>query len=65
MFSSILTSRLPSRVPDISGNVLELPYRTDKPTFTGDFRRVQIEVRRIYLPCLYLIYLNLSTNVLE
>ncbi|GAA6217249.1 collagen alpha-1(XXVIII) chain-like isoform X1 [Lates japonicus] len=44
LFSSIPSSRLPPGIPEVSGNVREPPYRTDTdtPTFTGDFRRVQI-----------------------
>ena len=57
LFSSIPNSRLPPGIPEISSNVREPPYRvdTDTPTFTGDFRRVQMMVRRtnqffLYLP---------------
>ncbi|XP_070691171.1 collagen, type XXVIII, alpha 1b [Pempheris klunzingeri] len=44
LFSSIPSSRLPPGIPEVSGNVREPPYRTDTdtPTFTGDFRRVQM-----------------------
>ncbi|XP_029307094.1 collagen, type XXVIII, alpha 1b [Cottoperca gobio] len=44
LFSSVPSSRLPPGIPEVSGNVREPPYRTDTdtPTFTGDFRRVQI-----------------------
>ncbi|XP_038566524.1 collagen, type XXVIII, alpha 1b [Micropterus salmoides] len=44
LFSSIPSSRLPPGVPEVSSNVREPPYRTDTdtPTFTGDFRRVQM-----------------------
>nr|XP_033495873.1 collagen, type XXVIII, alpha 1b isoform X3 [Epinephelus lanceolatus] len=44
LFSSIPSSRLPPGIPEVSGNVREPPYRTDTdtPTFTGDYRRVQI-----------------------
>ncbi|KAM3872991.1 collagen, type XXVIII, alpha 1b [Diretmus argenteus] len=44
LFSSIPASRMPPGIPEVSGNVREPPYRTDTdtPTFTGDFRRVQM-----------------------
>ncbi|XP_049439428.1 collagen, type XXVIII, alpha 1b isoform X2 [Epinephelus fuscoguttatus] len=44
LFSSVPSSRLPPGIPEVSGNVREPPYRTDTdtPTFTGDYRRVQI-----------------------
>ncbi|XP_068562991.1 collagen, type XXVIII, alpha 1b [Cebidichthys violaceus] len=44
LFSSVPSSRLPPGTPDVSGNVREPPYRTDTdtPTFTGDFKRVQM-----------------------
>ncbi|KAM7382966.1 hypothetical protein PAMP_002657 [Pampus punctatissimus] len=42
LFSSVPSSRLPPGIPEVSGSVLEPPYRTDTdtPTFTGDVRRV-------------------------
>ncbi|XP_026172903.1 collagen, type XXVIII, alpha 1b [Mastacembelus armatus] len=40
LFSSIPSSRFPPGIPEVSSNVQEPPYRTDTPTFTGDFRRV-------------------------
>lgn len=48
LFSSVPSSRLPPGVPEVSGNVRKPPYRTDTDTstFTGDFRRVQMVVRR-------------------
>lgn len=46
MFSSVPSSRLAPGIPEVSGNVREPPYRTDTPTFTGDFRRVQTGVSR-------------------
>ncbi|XP_054478041.1 collagen, type XXVIII, alpha 1b [Anoplopoma fimbria] len=44
LFSSVPSSGLPPGTPEVSGNVREPPYRTDTdtPTFTGDFRRVQM-----------------------
>ncbi|KAE8289237.1 Collagen alpha-1(XXVIII) chain Precursor [Larimichthys crocea] len=44
LFSSIPSSRLPPGIPEDSSNFREPPYRTDTdtPTFTGDFRRVQM-----------------------
>ncbi|XP_035527728.1 collagen, type XXVIII, alpha 1b [Morone saxatilis] len=47
LFSSIPSSRLPPGIPEVSNNVREPPYRTDTdtPTFTGDFRRVQMVPR--------------------
>ncbi|KAL3060006.1 hypothetical protein OYC64_014577 [Pagothenia borchgrevinki] len=44
LFSSVPSSRMSPGIPDLSDNVREPPYRTDTdtPTFTGDFRRVQI-----------------------
>ncbi|TKS82578.1 Collagen alpha-1(XXVIII) chain [Collichthys lucidus] len=44
LFSSVPSSRLPPGIPEDSSNFREPPYRTDTdtPTFTGDFRRVQM-----------------------
>uniref|UniRef100_A0A3Q3M2Q9 Collagen alpha-1(XXVIII) chain n=1 Tax=Mastacembelus armatus TaxID=205130 RepID=A0A3Q3M2Q9_9TELE len=46
LFSSIPSSRFPPGIPEVSSNVQEPPYRTDTPTFTGDFRRVHKVVSR-------------------
>ncbi|XP_032375561.1 collagen, type XXVIII, alpha 1b isoform X1 [Etheostoma spectabile] len=44
LFSSVPSSRLPPGIPEVASNVREPPYRTDTdtPTFTGDFRKVQM-----------------------
>lgn len=44
LFSSTPSSGLPPGVNEVSSNVREPPYRTDTdtPSFTGDFRRVQM-----------------------
>ncbi|XP_071388892.1 collagen alpha-1(XXVIII) chain-like, partial [Centroberyx affinis] len=44
LFSPISSSRLSPGTPEVSSNVREPPYRTDSdtPSFTGDFRRVQM-----------------------
>ncbi|XP_065814269.1 collagen, type XXVIII, alpha 1b isoform X1 [Labrus bergylta] len=41
LFSSVPSSGLAPGIPEVSSNVREPPYRTDTPTFTGDFRRLQ------------------------
>ncbi|XP_069544117.1 collagen, type XXVIII, alpha 1b [Brachyistius frenatus] len=44
LFSTVPSSGLSPGIPEVSSNVREPPYRTDTdtPTFTGDFRRVQM-----------------------
>lgn len=61
LFSSIPSSRLPPGVSEVSGDVRESPYRTDTdtPIFTGDHRRVQMEVRMVMLS-FYSLWLSTS-----